>query len=217
MNPTPNPTAREIAKEIFALNDTADELITAIESAITAKDTEIARLNGEVEALRKDSPCCGSCIDDSNEGYGLPDDDCCCRHRHDEKITHLSHRLEQVVEALEGYAIHQGWCAYLRAEIRRCDCPARYAVEALTPTPDVGKKKDDENFNLKSELEHLKDHAMNGPFGDGSGKSCGCGICNRLRAGRKCAKAINAHKDSPHFMWADVMDALTAARGAGLL
>ena len=55
------------------------------------------------------------------------------------QVAHLSHRLEQVVEALEGYAIHQGWCAYLRAEIRRCDCPARYAVEALTPTPDVGK------------------------------------------------------------------------------
>ncbi len=42
-------------------------------------------------------------------------------------------------------------------------------------------------------------------------------LLKRLDAGRKCAEAINAHKDSPHFMWADVEEALTQARQSGLL
>lgn len=56
--------------------------------------------------------------------------------------------------------------------------------------PKVLDKKDAEIFNLRSELESVKDHAMNGPFG-GDEKMCGCVICERLRPWKKMEEAAN--------------------------
>ena len=74
----------------------ADSLLGITEKMIRTRKENPAFGFGEWSAFQHDGPCCGSCIDEANEGYSQMYPLCCCRSKmDDDEATALRKRWSE--------------------------------------------------------------------------------------------------------------------------